>query len=244
MNRDAEVVMKKNKSVAVITNAFREAELIEHCIKQFSKQDLYHVVMSPRMSWNGNLYQDNTPDLARQYGASLVIEGDFKTEAQQFNYGLNLLRDYKYVWIVDADERYYPDEIPVILDILEHTEADGVKSFMDVYWKTREYKITPPQTDYPLIAVKPTVHFSRARSTDADDIKWIPYTMHHLSYVRSDEDMLKKIRSFSHSDEFDLNDWYQNKWLKWKPDMMDLHPVQASQFKSAVYNPLPNKIKV
>lgn len=244
MRLAVEDAMKKNKSVAVVTNAFREEALIENCIKQFKPYGLFHLVLSPNTSWNAGLQQDKTPELAQKHGASLIIEGDWSTEAQQFNYGMNQLRDYKYVWIVDADERYHPDDIPLIIDILEHTETDGVKSFMDVYWKTREYKITPPQTDYPLIAVKPTVNFSRARSTDADDIKWIAYTMHHLSYVRSDEDMLKKITTFTHCDEFDLMEWFETVWLPWTPEFRNLHPVVSSQFAQAVFNPLPREIKV
>lgn len=233
-----------NKKICVLTNAFREEALIEHCIKQFKPYKLFHLVLSPNTSWNAGLQQDDTPDLADKHGASLVIRGDWKTEAQQFNYGLNQLRDYKYVWIVDADERYHPDQIPEIIGQLENCEAEAVKCFMDVYWKTREYKITPMQTDYPLIAVKPTVNFAFARSSSAQDIKFLPQTMHHLSYVRSDENMMKKIKTFSHHDEFNLDAWYNDKWLKWNPHSLDLHPVNPPQFKSAIYNPLPKEIKV
>jgi hypothetical protein len=68
--------------------------------------------------------------------------------------------------------------------------------------------------------------------------------MHHLSYVRTDEDMLKKISTFSHSNEFDFYQWYLTKWLNWTPERLDLHPVVPEQFKQAIYDPLPPEILV
>jgi len=235
----------KNKDVAILTNAFREEKLIKNCIKQFKNYNLFHIVLAPNKSWNAGLQQDDTPALAKKYGADLVIEGDFKTEAQQFNYGLNLLRDYKYVWIVDADERYLQKDIRTNLETFKNAQGDVIKiNNMPVYWKTRDYEIVPAQRDDPIIAVKPHINFVKARSAEYKSASWIVERMYHLSYVRSDEDMLKKIKTFSHADEFDLLEWYSNKWLSWTTDMTDLHPVVPPQFKMAVYNPLPEEIKV
>jgi glycosyltransferase involved in cell wall biosynthesis len=239
------IVMADNKNVAVITNAFRETETIKHCIKQFKPFNLFHVVLCNNVSWNGDLKQDDTPKMAKKYGASLVVEGPFTTEAQQFNYGLSLLQDYKMVIICDADERYEQDDIRKFIEMLENCEADAVKTAsMSVYWKDTEHRIIPDQNDNPTIAVKPIVRFIKARSCDAKIISWMPITLHHFSYVRSDEDMLKKITTFSHSDEFNLMQWYNDKWLDWDEESLDLHPVVPSQFKQAVWNPAPEGIKL
>lgn len=231
--------------IAVITNAFREKELISECIKQFKPFNLFHLVMSNNISWNGEIKQDDTPKIAKKAGASLVVEGPFITEAQQFNYGLSLLQDYKMVIICDADERYKKQEIKNLIEMLKVSTGDIIKtSSMDVYWKTPEYKIIPDQNDNPTIAVKPSVRFIKARSSNGKIITWAPFTLHHFSYVRSNENMLKKITTFSHSSEFNLIDWYENKWLKWTPEMLDLHPVVPEQFKQAIYNPAPKEIKL
>jgi hypothetical protein len=66
--------------------------------------------------------------------------------------------------------------------------------------------------------------------------------MHHLSYVRRDSDMWKKVSSFEAAKEFDVQAWYDNVWLKWTPDMENLHPVVPHQFKRATLNPMPEAL--
>lgn len=238
------VLVENNPPIAVITNAFKEREIIKNCIEQFKLFNLFHVVLCNNTSWNGNIEQDDTPRIAKKAGA-FVVEGPFITEAQQFNYGLSLLQDYKMVIICDADERYEQKDLELFIETLRNCEADAVKTAsMSVYWKDTDHRIIPDQNDNPTIAVKPTVRFIKARGCDAKIISWMPVTLHHFSYVRSDEDMLKKITTFSHSDEFNLEDWYNNTWLNWTEDSLDLHPVVPAQFKQAIYNPAPKGIKL
>lgn len=200
--------------VAVLTNAFQEETLIKNCVKQFKPFDLFHLVLCPNTSWNGGLKNDRTAIMASTYGANLVVEGDWKTEAQQFNYGLNLLRDYEWIIICDADERYLPRDLGHIIEMLDVCVGDVLKSNMKVYWKTKDYEITPEQTDFPTIAVRNNINFLQARATNGLNTSWTMYHMYHLSYVRSDEEMLKKITTFTHADEFDFLSWYNNIWLE------------------------------
>lgn len=230
--------------VAVLTVAFQEEKLIEHCIKQFKPFNLYHLVITNNISWRGGLVNDNTAELARKHGADLVVEGDWPNQEQQTNYALNLLQDYEWVIICDADERYHPDDLPKILEMLQDAQGDILKSNMIVYWKTKDYQIIPDQTDYPTIAVRSSIRFAHARETFAPIVSWTIYPMYHLSYVRTDEEMQKKIATFHHADEFDIMNWYNNVWLPWEPASTNLHPVHPEQFKQAVFNPLPKEIKV
>ena len=55
---------------------------------------------------------------------------------------------------------------------------------------------------------------------------------YHLSYARDDDTMRRKFETNSHAKEF-IGDWYEEIWLKWHPDMRDLHPVTPSQYKMA-----------
>ena len=56
---------------------------------------------------------------------------------------------------------------------------------------------------------------------------------HHMSFVRRDDLMLRKIQMFSHADEI-IKGWYEEKWLKWEESMTDLHPLNPSTFKRTV----------
>lgn len=233
-----------NEKVAVITNAFKETATIKNCIKQFKPFNLFHMVLCNNTSWNGNIQQDDTPTIAKKAGA-FVVEGPFTTEAQQFNYGLSLLSHYKMVIICDADERYEKRQIKELIEMLENCQGEAVKTAdMIVYWKDINHRIIPDQNDNPTIAVKPYIRFIKARSCSAKIISWAPVTLHHFSYVRSDEDMLKKITTFSHSDEFNLMEWYNSKWINWTEESLDLHPVIPHLFKKAIYDPTPKGIKL
>ncbi|GAH13593.1 unnamed protein product [marine sediment metagenome] len=54
-----------------------------------------------------------------------------------------------------------------------------------------------------------------------------------MSYVRSDEEMLRKIQSFSHAKDI-FSGWYENIWLKWRNDMTNLHPSKVGDFKKTI----------
>lgn len=232
--------------IGVLTNAFRERRRIEQCILQFQKHRLLdHVVLCSRRGWNSNLWADEeTFELAHEC-AGFAVEMEWDSEAEQFNDGMNIHSDKDWVIICDADERYHPGDIPALLAKLDSVpeEFNAVRtSVMPVYWKTEEYEITPVQQDYPLIAVRPTVKFTKARAISNEHAYFINIPMYHFSYVRDDQEMWEKISSFSHRDEFDINKWYKEVWLKWTPDSVNLHPVVPGQFRQAIYKPAPKEI--
>jgi glycosyltransferase involved in cell wall biosynthesis len=232
--------------LAIITNALQEEKLIFGCVAQFKHYELDHLVLIPYKSWNGDYesQNDKTGEIALDAGA-LVAYGDWKTEAEQLNYGLWYFSDYDWIIICDADERYTRDGFSVLyreLSLLYGFDSLRTNKW-HVYWKTMDYELMPPQTDFPLIAVRPFVKFLNKRSCNCVNTAWTSVPMYHASYVRSNEEMLRKISSFSHSSEININEWYNNVWLKWTPDMENLHPVQSEQFKSAVFSPAPDEIK-
>lgn len=48
--------------------------------------------------------------------------------------------------------------------------------------------------------------------------------LYHGSYVLSDQQILDKITTWSHSRDIDMMRWYREKWLNWTPETTDLHP--------------------
>lgn len=228
--------------VAVLTNAFKEKELITGCIEQFKPFNLFHLVLCPRSSWNGNMENDDTCRVAFKSGAS-VCRMNWRSATDQFNWGLKFLKDYDWVLLVDADERYSYEGIKELLSILPDVHEPVIKTNnWHVYWKTPDYEIVPEQTDYPVIAVKPSVKITNIRNPEGVPYGWVNIPMYHYSYVRSDDDMWKKIKTFEASKEFEVEKWYSEIWSKWTPGMRNLHPVNPPQFEKAVYRPAPEGI--
>ena len=230
--------------IGVITNAFQEEKLIEGCIKQFQGTGFKHVVLIPLESWNGGyeLGPDQTGFIASNLGA-YIFYGRWQSASDQLNFGLKELKDCDWVIICDADERYKKIDLINMVDYLETVQHDVVKtSDWEVYWKDSDHVLLPHQTDYPTIAVRPHVRFQNIRDTGLP-FSFIPVTMYHFSYMRSDEEMLKKISTFDAAKQFQVQKWYNDIWLKWTPEMTHLHPVNPRQFERALWNPAPKEIK-
>jgi len=228
--------------IAALTVAFREAAFIRANVRQFKPFNIDHLVLNSSVPWRGTYITDNTEELAKSEGA-LVRTGVWENQAEQFNEGLDILKDYDWVLIVDADEFYERKNILRLKNKLEETKADAITTpIMEVYWKNFNYRIVPTQSDGPIIAIKPNQKFTNKRSSDCIKESF-PLKMHHLSYVRSNKDMMKKITVFEHSYEFDVVKWYYDVWLKWDTSMVNLHPVVPHQFQRAVYDPLPKEIR-
>jgi hypothetical protein len=111
---------------------------------------------------------------------------------------------------------------------------------MDVYWRTPDYKIVPVQHDNPIVAIKTDQEFNFSRLSSVLSMQ-SHARLHHMSYVRSDEEMLAKIHSFEHHFEV-LGDWYERVWKHWKPEDKNLHPVVPEQFGMAIREPAPDEI--
>lgn len=204
--------------------------------------------------WNGKgndalllrTYQDIV-EMFDPHNKMEVVSGFWKSEADQRNYGLKLLRDRGIEWcgIIDDDEMYNYLELKVQIERMANgPKENGVYlAPQKIYWKERKYAISN------LIAAMPTfcrtdphqLYFCEARAINVNFGAWYTFypselVCHHLSYVRDDEMMQRKIRTFSHAQDFTDNRWYNNVWAKWTPEMLDLHPNQdnPASFKQAV----------
>jgi hypothetical protein len=231
--------------------AFNEPRLIGPCVRQFKspyiKEALYHLVLVSKSPWRGDYPADTlTGRRALDNGADSVIEGEWENQAEQFNFGLSHLGEMGYDWaiICDADEFYTPLGIRVLVEQMEGEEEVKIirAPYMFVYWKTPFYRISNAQEDNPVVAIRTSEIFSDKRTPSLSEYGSAIVFLNHFSYVRSDSEMLKKIKSFEHSYEFDLEKWYNEIWLNWKPKDRNLHPVVPSQFEQAIHISAPKII--
>ena len=234
-------------NLAVCTIAYNEREWIQRCVWQFKPFVARHLVLVSSRPWFGNGVgkDDGTADVARREGAEVHIR-HWQSEAEQRNWGLTQLMDYDYVLIVDADELYSRTGIEtMIASIIRLREPYFRIREMRTYWKTTNYICAPIEGwDAPVVAVDPEqVRFYKQRQVEhitgasLPAVCPVPATLHHMSWVKSDEKIREKIGSFSHAKHIRPG-WYENVWMRWTPEMRDIAPYSFEEMH-AIYCPCP-----
>lgn len=188
-----------------------------------------------------------TAEIARHYNAE-YIEGEFGNEAQTRNTFIQLLQNegYDYVAIVDADEVHDPLEL---LKLIEAIEKNGSQPAfirtgnMFTYFKYPTYQIVPQEKLAPVFLLRSDIRFLTIREI-ARDIPGVflpTYPLYHFSYARQDAKIKEKLENFEHKDEIVPN-WFEEVFLKWHPEMTNIHPTHPSAYGQAVFAPPPANV--
>jgi len=202
---------------------------------------LFLVGMSP---WNGTRDPETVtrtlatiqaiPDPDRKF---VIVSKWWRTEAEQRNDGLAILRNLGCDWCmtVDDDEMYNRAELSRALDIISNWECTNghVSAWLVshlIYWKNRE-TVIPELTAAMPVFLHTREHdafFTEARCFGLQRSVYMvlpasDLIMHHLSYVRTDDQMKRKMSTFTHADETAAG-WYEHIWKGWRPGMRNLHP--------------------
>ena len=171
-----------------------------------------------------------------------LVRGDWKSETQQRNEGLRLLKKsgIDYCFVVDADEVYDPLQLRRMMIFVPCLlEVTCWHISMVTYWKSHLYRIDPPEQFQPPVLLRVgQARFTEHRNAKGDRHAQIPRhvaVMHHLSYARSDEEVWTKIHSFSHAAEV-KPDWYERVWKGWDADhtIENLNPAYPEAYRRAI----------
>lgn len=156
------------------------------------------------------------------------------TEAEERNFGNKYLLDRGIDWalVIDDDELLNRNDLKNLISKLNIEDYSVYLFKHQVYWKNRNQVVDDTGCYLPAIVATKAgrLTFTNARMVTVFEGKnWIcviPDTIicHHMSYVRTDEKMLRKIQNFSHAKEI-IPGWYEKVWLAWKPGMKNLHPL-------------------
>lgn len=229
--------------------AFREAPRIIPAIKQFEGLIDKVIVTCSTIPWKGDLKPDNTAELARTTFAD-VYEGDWKTEAEQRNFMMEKSEEFDWVLIAPPDRFFTKETLRNLRLFLGEAENRHYSMHTIDYWKNTNTVI------YPLrslnLAVFPPFdrygrpfRFTYANTSDQSgpDNPLIPgTTAHHISWIKTNEEVLTKIKSYTHADEI-IPTWYQEKWIDWKYNTSDFAPVTPHDYKKATDYQIPEEIR-
>ncbi len=184
-----------------------------------------------------------------------LIEGHWENEIDQRNFGLTYFSELgvDYCFIIDSDEIYHPEEFDRIKMVaLMNPQSVAFHVEWNTYWTKQYFKIWPREEYRPLVCVKTnsfcfnsirhgttaverhgSVVTPKGEGYNCAIIASKTALCYHLSYARNDDYMRRKLETNSHAKEF-IKDWYEKVWLKWTPDMKDLHPINPPQYPQAV----------
>lgn len=183
-----------------------------------------------------------------------IIYGDWLTETEQRNSCVDkaIMDGFDILIIQDTDEFYLSDDYLKIINYMnENPNFDVYKCGWYSFWKTLEWIVVGEQMQeiigYPQIAInlKRGIRFHDRRNPNSINEAIIPDVMcYHLSFVLTDEECFRKLKTWGHSHEFNVDIWYQEKWVEWTPESLNLHPIYPPGWYKTVKNthPLPKEL--
>ncbi|CAM9226878.1 unnamed protein product, partial [Pylaiella littoralis] len=263
-----EVLVRRHRfPVAVVIVVHDDISLMRATLEEAAVVVEHILVVVSRTPWNGDA-ADVSPTLellsgmledvdSPTHGKLRVEVGSWASEAEQREHGNALIRDdpsrdFFRVVVMDTDEFWHPVELAKALVLVaQHPTAAFLSAGMDTYWASVRSVVYPPERLHALWLVDHhrcvwLEYRTVSCRTHAGDERRVSFgigrsvgVVHHLSYVRVDEDLRRKMRTFSHAGE-EQRGWYGERWLGWKANnsLNDLHPVDPEAFKRIVVQPL------
>lgn len=231
--------------VYAVTTAYNEESIIRgtlRCLKPFV--DKHIVLLSERPYYAESGTPDRTEQICGEEGA-LVVKGSWSLEHKQRNVGAELCSSCDWILWFDADELMTAESLRSLLKYLETCKKDVVAIISKVYWKTTDYRFEPYPDHHKIIATRPHVRFyDRACTRSEYELlakdNSLGIVHHHLSYAEP-KNILSKVLTYSHSNEFDGQSWYVENFKDWKPGNPVVQPFGTEW--EAVYDPLPEELK-
>ena len=237
------------KNIGAVYCVYENSGYLEESIRRiYELMDKIIILLNPK-PWNseGNdaIPKETFGQLSQIFDPLNKIEIVSKywdSEAAQRNDGKLRLHQAGIKWclIIDDDEFYNFDALQQVVISLPQSPHYVLLAPHRIYWKTPDYAIENLVGALPAICrTSPTeTTFTTARMMHVLGGSWDVgnLTCHHYSYVRSDAQLKRKIETFSHAHDFSFKDWYEDIWLKWTPEMTNLHPNPADRgsFSKAV----------
>jgi len=239
------------EAIACICVHHEPESMLKACLSQFPEWVGKIVVMVSEEPWHGirDEHAMETMRFLTQHPDPRleVWRMNWRTESEQRNWGMGRAADADWALIFDVDEFLTVEDWAKLRSLLKETARKVpcvVASDMLTYWKDMDHVWEPKDAHKPIIAANPArAAFFDKRCISEQSMFEAKVTLHHLSWVKTDEEVRRKISHWSHANDFDRDEWYDRAWKGWKPEMAGLRPYGSEASTKAVISPIPDSIR-
>ena len=184
---------------------------------------------------------------AKYFDKIEFIEGDWDNDEGSRNACLDRAKAQGFDWLIaqDADEFYTTHAWRQALEYLRTAPEDVkyVRTTWYNYWKSAQYviefnhgSIKDAMASFA-IRCHPDIRYRRSRTPNVDARYVLDTPAHHFGWALSDEEMLLKVQTWTHTAQFDPMAWYRLKWAGWNERTRNLDAVNPTLWRRAVRTP-------
>jgi hypothetical protein len=177
-----------------------------------------------------------------------IIEGVWDTEEDMRNSCLTRAREDFFDWLIiqDADEFYTKQSWIEIKNILlTDTYTDHFTTTWYQFWKSPKFVIQYDDESIKstnagfAVRCKSDLIFENKRTCNFKNTVVLDIPCFHYGYIWNDDEMQRKIKTWSHSNDFFTNpkEWYELKWKSWDLNTKNLNIAWPSSWKKAIVFP-------
>jgi hypothetical protein len=179
-----------------------------------------------------------------------IIEGEWSNEEAMRNACLNYATIEGHDWLVvqDADEFYQAQDWHMLANYLKVAPQDiaSVSTTWYQFWKhpflvaeNADKTIKSCNACFALRCNNEILFHSKRLPRIPCKMRsvLIDASCFHYGYALSDDEMYKKICTWSHSSEFNRDRWFRLKWLKWTLETKNIAPTNPSSWPRAIWFP-------
>lgn len=227
--------------IGVSVTAFNEKHAV-NIVKHFEPYVDRVVVTVTEKPWYGEAKPDNTAERLVNETNAVVWRNNWEHEHEQRNDAMRLLRDMDYVIVSHCDTWFTAQDL-VKLKGMNLTDLHyATRTY--TYWKDLD-TIIYPHLLLPTIIVRSDADFHHLLNIhdQTPDPEVLNITCHHVSWVKTDGEVLEKIQSYSHADEI-RDEWFDKIWKNWHPDMTNFGPTTPHDFQEARHYSLPQELRL
>jgi len=176
-----------------------------------------------------------------------ILKGDWEFEEQTRNECLERAKREGYDWLIiqDADELYEDSSWESLIATLRsQADIELYRTTWFTFWKSGRYvlefanrTIKSANVGFALRCL-PHLHFVARRQSNATKEQTLDFPCFHYGYVKSDQEILEKLTTWSHADEVrNRNTWFRLKWENWNLGTRNLSPTDPTGWHRAIEFP-------
>lgn len=175
-----------------------------------------------------------------------IVQGDWEYDEDTRNACFELAKSQGFDWLMlqDADEFFDDKGWDLILNELKKSKNEEYfQATWYNFWKSSKFVLV--NDDGTIKSIKSNlalrclkdIKYVRSGLPNIEKSKLIDACCYHYGYVRTDFEIETKIKTWFHTNEFNNEEWYLNKWLNWNKNTLNLNPTDPYIWKKAIKFP-------